>query len=228
MADVRGLTYNVDLALCIDSTGSMEGFIGKVKQNALHLYKDICDMMEKKHRVIDRLRIRVISFKDYLADGNEAMMVSDFFELPEQADELSECIDMITAEGGGDLPEDGLEALAYAMTSAWNTEGLKKRHLIVIWTDAPTHQIGHGKSASNYPKNMAKDFAELSQWWGDVQNRGKMAQRAKRLVLFAPDAPEWNRIAREWNNVIMAPSALDKGLSEFDYQTVLSGIVNTI
>ena len=76
------------------------------------------------------------------------------------------------AFGGGDDPEDGLEALAYAIRSKWNTEGLKKRQLIVVWSDAPAHELGFGKSAENYPKKMAKDFNELTQWWGDKDNTG--------------------------------------------------------
>ncbi len=41
--------------------------------------------------------------------------------------------------------EDGLEALGYAMKSDWNNDGMKKRHVIVLWTDANTHPIGYGK-----------------------------------------------------------------------------------
>ena len=33
----------------------------EVKQNALNLYRDIVAEMEKKHKVIDQLRVRVIA-----------------------------------------------------------------------------------------------------------------------------------------------------------------------
>lgn len=221
------LTYNVDLVFCIDSTGSMSNIINIVKQNALNLYADICRIMEEKHKVIDKMRVRVISFRDYLADGENAMMTSDFFDLPEQAEDLKGCVDYIEADGGGDIPEDGLEALAYAIRSPWNSEGMKKRHVIVLWSDAPTHELGHGKKAANYPANMAKSFEELSLWWGDIQTGGHMDQRAKRLLIFTPNVPEWSRIAAEWNNVIMVTTTAE-GLTDVVYEEVLAGICNTI
>ena len=35
------LTYNVDIVMCIDCTGSMQGLIDTVKQNALKFYLDL-------------------------------------------------------------------------------------------------------------------------------------------------------------------------------------------
>lgn len=101
------LTYNVDMVFCIDSTGSMRHVLDFVKQNALNLYQDITREMEKKHKTIHQLRVKVIAFRDYIADGEEAMLSSDFFTLPEQAEMLRDCVEGIHAKGGGDIPEDG-------------------------------------------------------------------------------------------------------------------------
>lgn len=51
------LTYHVDIVFCIDATGSMRHVLDLVKQNALNLYRDIVAEMEKKHKVIDQLRV---------------------------------------------------------------------------------------------------------------------------------------------------------------------------
>ena len=64
-------------------TGSMRHVIDIVKENALHFYQDVVSTMKKKNKIIDQLRVRVITFRDYLADGERAMMSSDFFTLPE-------------------------------------------------------------------------------------------------------------------------------------------------
>ena len=172
------LSYHVDMVFCIDSTGSMRHVLDFVKQNALHLYRDVTGTMEKKRKVISRMRIRVIAFRDYVADGDEAMMASDFFVLPDQAQQFYDCVNGITAQGGGDIPEDGMEALAYAIRSDWTREGVKKRHIIVVWSDAPTHPLGHGKIAPWYPEGMAEDFEELSLWWEDEQLGGAMDENA--------------------------------------------------
>lgn len=221
------LTYHVDMVLCIDATGSMRHVIDFVKQNALNLYQDIADTMKKKNRVIQQLRVRVIAFRDYIADGEDAMLASEFFTLPQEAEAFSECVNSIAAKGGGDIPEDGLEALAYAIRSDWTREGVKKRHIIVLWSDAPTHDLGFAKAVPWYPEGMAKDFEELSLWWEDEQLGGGMDENAKRLLLFAPDDTAWNRISTEWGQVIHVQT-VSEGLEEVEYSQVLDAICNTI
>ena len=98
------LTYHVDMVFCIDATGSMRHVIDFVKQNALNLYRDITEEMQKKHKVVDRMRVRVMAFRDYVADGEDAMLSSDFFELPQQAQLFYDCVNGIEARGGGDIP----------------------------------------------------------------------------------------------------------------------------
>ena len=114
--------YGVDIVFCIDATESMDPILDSVKKNALNFYSDFHAVMEKKKKKIGRLRVRVIAFRDYLADGEQAMLVTNFFELPEQSQDLEMCIRSIEAKGGGDDPEDGYEALAYAIKSDWNME----------------------------------------------------------------------------------------------------------
>jgi len=221
------LTYNVDMVFCIDATGSMRHVIDFVKNNALNLYQDIVSAMVKKHKVISQMRVKVIAFRDYIADGENAMLTSDFFVLPQQAELFAECVNGIKARGGGDIPEDGLEALGYAIRSDWTREGVKKRHIIVVWSDAPTHELGYAKAAPWYPEGMAKSFEELSLWWEDQQLGGDMDENAKRLLIFAPDIPEWNRVSQEWGQVIHVQT-VSEGLMDVEYQQVVDAVCNTI
>lgn len=216
------------MVFCIDATGSMGGVIDMVKNNAVNFYGDVTNAMALKNKTINKMRIRVIAFRDYLADGDDAMLVTDFFTLPEQVADFEKCVKSIEAFGGGDDPEDGLEALGYAIRSKWDTEGMKKRHVIVVWTDASTHMLGYGNKAPNYPQHMAKDFNELTTWWGDCQNKGFINQNAKRLLLFAPNEPYWKNISDSWDNVIHFPSVAGEGLSELDYKQIIDSISNTI
>lgn len=228
MSENYKVTYSVDMVFCIDATGSMGNVIDMVKNNALHFYNDVKNAMAAKSKTIDTLRVRIVAFRDYIADGNEAMLATDFFTLPDQAADFEACVRSIEAFGGGDDPEDGLEALGYAIKSKWNTEGMKKRQVIVVWTDAETHPLGYANTAPNYPEKMAKTFDELTAWWGDAQNNGFIDQRAKRMLLFAPNAPYWSTISDTWDNVIHFPSAAGRGLGEFDYNQIIDSISNTI
>lgn len=232
------LSYNVDLALCIDCTETMDNILNIVKQRALSFYDDIQNSMREKGKAIDQLRVRLIAFRDYLAyddelrrkvHGNKPMLVSDFFPMPEEAYKLEVCMKSLQAVGGGDEEEDGLEALAYAIRSDWTTKGSKDRHIIVLWTDAAPHPLGFGKESVRYPKGMAEDMDELTQWWGDRDDPGFMTeQSAKRLILFAPSKGDWETISDNWDNVIHFPSNAGDGLKDVDYQTILSCIAQTI
>lgn len=222
-------SYNVDICLCIDKTGSMRSIINTVKNNALNLYDDIKTSMEAKGKHIGQLRIRVVWFGDYLADGKEAMLVSSIFTLPEEIESFRACVNGVTAIGGGDTPEDGLEALAYAMRTKWCQDGWKKRHIIAVFTDAPVHELGYGKASEFYPKRgMPATFGELCEMWGDGQTPGEMNYSAKRLLLFAPETSYWQRIANEWENVILHPAREAGGLSDVTYSIMLDTIVNSV
>ena len=228
MASNYELNYAVDLVFVIDSTGSMRPILDTVKNNALNFYGDFMEIMNKKNKPVQSVRIRIIAFRDYYYDKENAMLTTDFFELPKQAELFSDCVNSIEPRGGGDDPEDGLEALAYAMKSNWNTEAVKKRHVIVLWTDDGTHPLGFGKHVPNYPNGMAKDFDELTKWWGSRGNQGIMDEASKRLLLFAPDKESYTSIYNSWNNVVFYESEAGKGLEEADYQTILEAISNSI
>ena len=222
-------TYHVDLCLCIDKTGSMKPIMDTVKANAMNLYNDIVNAMSAKAKVIDRFRIRVIWFGDYLAD-EEPMVLYPFMDMPEEMEDYRDAVSSMKPYGGGDAPEDGLEALAYAIRSPWCTTGVKRRHIIVMFTDAPAHDLGFGKADPNYPKSgeMPDSLGKLTEMWGFKDRPGEMENAAKRLILFAPDEGNWHTIRAGWNNVVLQPVTRDKGLREISYQAVLDGIANSI
>lgn len=232
------MKYNVDIVFCIDCTESMDNILNIVKSRSLCFHSDVQETMKQKGKEIERLRIRVVAFRDYLAYDeelrkkahcNEPMLITDFFVLPDDAHKLEVSVKSLQPIGGGDDPEDGLEALAYAIRSDWSTSGSKNRHIIVLWTDQPPHELGFGSLASKYPKGMAHNIGELTEWWGDGFDTGFMPiQSAKRLILFAPNEGAWGTISECWDNVIHLPSNAGDHLKDMDYQTILSCIAQTI
>ena len=227
-----GMDYTVDMVFVIDATGSMEDTTGAqkriiniVKENALNFYGDFIKMMDEKSKHVRQLRVRIVAFRDYIADGENAMMMTDFFLLPQQADIFEQCINSINAFGGGDIPEDGLEALSYAIRSDWTQEGAKRRQVIVVWTDACTHDLGYGASSPYYPSGLPTSMAELTDWW---DNETYIHPNYKRLVIFAPDEPGWNHISQNWDNVIHFPSTAGNGLAERNYKDILNVLANSI
>jgi hypothetical protein len=157
------------------------------------------------------------------------MILSPFLTLPDQMQQFESFVKKVSAQGGGDEPEDALEALAYAMRSDWCEDGWRKRHIIALFTDASAHELGFGKDASTYPREgMPQNFGELSEMWGDEDDPGEMDYQAKRLLLFAPDVTFWHTISNCWENTVIRTVKGATGLSDVSYQAMLDTIVNSV
>lgn len=223
----QGIKYTVDIIMCIDCTGSMSSIIDTVKGNALKFYPDLKRALEAKDKHIDTLRIKVIAFRDYYVDGDLAMHESSFFNFPEQQGDFQITVNKLTATGGGDEPENGLEALALALKSDWNKSGDRRREIVIIWTDASAHPLEKSGKPSTYPTFLPKNFNELADWWSGDQT-GYVSTTAQRLIIFAPDNYPWLDISEHWENAIHHASKAGAGLSDLDYETILSAIVKSV
>ena len=82
LAAPRGLSYAVDIVFCIDVTGSMTPILDAVKANALGFYDDVQTNLTAKGKNVAQLRVRVVAFRDFVADGDAALEESPFYTLP--------------------------------------------------------------------------------------------------------------------------------------------------
>jgi hypothetical protein len=226
LAAPRGLSYAVDIVFCIDVTGSMTPIIDQVKANALRFYDDVQSNLTAKGKNVDQLRVRVIGFRDFVADGAAALDESPFFTLPDERADFSAFVNGLVAEGGGDAPESGLEAVALAIDSPWTTTGDRRRQVIVVWTDQPAQPLNPSVLPPDIASRVSPDFSALTDAWEDEQ--GRMGSSSKRLILFAPDGPGWSDISGVWENVVHHPSQAGGGLSEVDYGTIIDSIGNSV
>ena len=137
MASSFKLKYNIDIVFCVDCTQSMEKHMDYVKNCIKKFPDDVCRSFENKCKSYDQLRIRIIAFRDYAFCGKDAMLTTEFMKLPEETDAFEKVVDSLTAFGGTDVAEDGLEALAYAINSDWDTDGMWRSQVIVVFSDAP-------------------------------------------------------------------------------------------
>lgn len=228
MADLQGMgEYYVDIVMCIDATGSMSPIIDEVKGNALSFHQRFVDSMEESEREVAQLRIKVIVFRDYGYD-DEPMVESEFYTLPEQNEEFRNFVNSIEAKGGGDAPENALEAIALALKSDWTTGGAKRRHAILVFSDAPALALGERAGNSSYPGDLPKDIAQLGAWWeGTDQTLGSTYQaKAGRLVAFVPNANPWTEL-QAWNRYWPAFSPAGTGLPDVDIQSAIDLMVGS-
>jgi hypothetical protein len=226
LAAPRGLSYAVDIVFCIDVTGSMTPILDAVKANALGFYDDVQTNLTAKGKNVTQLRVRVVAFRDFAADGDAALEESPFYPLPDERAAFSEFVNGLIPQGGGDHPESGLEAVAVAINSPWTNIGDRRRQVIVVWTDQPANPLDPSVVPADLASRVPADFSALTDAWEDEQ--GVMASNSKRLILFAPDGPGWSDISAVWENVVHHPSQAGGGLSEVDYGTIIDSIGNSV
>ncbi len=229
---------NVDIVFVVDATESMQPLIDKVKSLTLSFREELEKGLERNKRRINNLRIKVIVFRDYYVDDKYAMEESRFFILPEEKQDFYNFVSKIRAGGGGDEPESGLEALALALRSDFVKDGDKKRHIIVLFTDASAHPFEQQMDGvpNNYPAKMFRNLGELYQTWGTGQDAlgvtsdfaTRMLKDAKRLVLFAPSLYPWNEIELDLENVIRKDMDKGNGGRDLDLEDVIALISSSI
>lgn len=223
MVDGQSVKYAVDLVMCIDGTGSMSHLIEEVKSAALNFAQLIEARMKEKSKKIDQLRARVIVFRDYWADSpDKVMQCSEFFDLRSQSSYLDNFVSPIKAEGGGDEPENGLEAVGLALKSNWEKGDFNKhRYVVVVFTDASAHSLDKSGKPSHYPNDIPKTFDDLTDYWHE------MPESDKRLLLFAPDADPWTMMS-SWENTIHYVSEAGRGLEDVETEAILDAIANSL
>ncbi len=242
---LEGIQTDVDIVFCIDVTLSMTPVIDKVKALTLSLDEKLILKMKKDgQRPVRQLRVRVIAFRDYYCDGEYSMQESDFFTLPAQKREFHDFVNSLEAKGGGDEPENALEALALAMKSDWvkvaDRTKERDRNVIVMFTDASAHKFEVSSECSKealesvgYPEDMMKNYKELYDAWNfqqpglAIQNTGlyDMSKYAKRLVLFAPeDVYPWSDMVEEFEQLSFVHLDPGNGGKELNEDVIIATI----
>lgn len=207
--------YKIDIALVIDATGSMGPFMDKVKADIIKVPAEIKDALEKENKMVESMRIKVIDFADYGFDGSDAIHQTEFYDAETEGDKITDAINNIQYERrGGDIPENGLEALYEAMASDWVDPKPNGRHIIVLVTDAPPLDLGERAECVGYDKDRYPETVDdLGEIWNPTDMQGgdsglKLNPLKARLVLFAPQGTiaghSWDEVAK-WERVIFKP-----------------------
>ena len=78
--------------------------------------------------------------------------------------------------------------------------GARRRHLIVVFTDASASELGVGLDSPQYPDGMPSSLAELGAWWEgtDPSLSSTYERKSGRMVAFVPHAEPWIDM-QSWN-----------------------------
>jgi len=225
------LQYAVDIVMCVDATASMTPTLSNVKHSVLSFPTRLAQEMARKGRGISSLRLKVVAFRDFGDRADDALVESAFFTVPDELDAFERAVRRLTPSGGGDAPESGLEALAVAMASDWETGLDRRRHVIVMFTDAPAHPLGDRRqtAAAGYPRGIPSSLDGLFAQWGHAQSADALMENsAKRLLIFAPEEYPWSDITDDWNHTLFFPSEAGEGLQEWEMDEIIATIANSL
>jgi hypothetical protein len=131
---------NVDIAVCLDVTGSMKPYFDAIRLRLIPMLKEMSAEFAS-------FRIGMVFYKDYYDE-----YLNKVFPFTRDFDALQRNISSVRVGGGGDIPEAVYEALyAGATKLSWEAD---KRIMLLIG-DAPPHPRPRG----NITKQMADSEA---------------------------------------------------------------------
>jgi len=120
---------NVDIAVCLDVTGSMEPYFDALRLQLIPMLKDMSAGFTS-------FRIGMVFYKDYFDE-----FMNKVFPFTRDFDALQKSISGVRVSGGGDIPEAVYEAL-YAGATKLSWEADKK--IMILIGDAPPHPRPRG------------------------------------------------------------------------------------
>ncbi len=134
--DFRGVGQGrpTDIVFVIDVTESMQPYIDAVKQNMIAFAHDLAANNRD-------YRLGLVTFEDYVVSQYPDCNCDYRNALTSDVNKFVSWVGTLHAGGGGDIPEDQLDALAYASTLPFRPEA---QAILILITDAPCHKAGDG------------------------------------------------------------------------------------
>ena len=214
MAKSRKLNCSVDLVFVIDATGSMRQIMDKIKQIAIALPKSLTDAVKKAGKNMRKIRVKVIDFADFKAEGKDTIHESPFYNASTQIVQIINEFDTIKmvndageGRGGDEIPENALEAIWLAMNSDFTEERPDEnvRQIIMVFTDASPLNFQERAKYPGYARyNFPARIDEMRRLWGKYYGgelklrteesdeeiernlKVKLTPACARMILYAP------------------------------------------
>lgn len=202
-----------DIVICVDSTGSMAPVIDKLKAEIHRFITDLESPPEQNLQAVD-WRLRVIGFRDLDADGSGGWVHRDAPLVNTAADARAQ-IDRLAAEGGGDEPESGLDAIwSAAAKTSWRRPCTR---IIVFFSDASAHPRLHRSTVAEGA--VADDASAVAQ---------AVVENSCYLHAWAPHCPPWDILASVPRVHFTALTSAGDGLSSINFGELMVNLRKTV
>jgi hypothetical protein len=193
--DFRGVGQGrpVDIVFVMDVTESMQPYIDAVKQNMIAFARDL----QSNNR---DYRLGLVTFEDYVVSKYPDCNCAYRDKLTNDVNEFISWVGSLHAGGGGDIPEDQLDALAYASSFPFRPEA---QVILILITDAPPHHAGDGSAHTEHDGAYWSHHPDRSADVSDMTGE-KVAQMLQKngITLYAVVPPPF--IAPEYAEIVRA------------------------
>jgi len=192
--DFRGVGQGrpVDIVFVMDVTESMQPYIDAVKQNMISFARDL----QANNR---DYRLGLVTFEDYVVSKYPDCNCAYRDKLTSNVNEFITWVGSLHAGGGGDIPEDQLDALVYGASFPFRPEA---QVILILITDAPPHVKGDGPDRVGdlaYQRHHPDPTADVTDQTGDSVAR---LLEKNGITLYAVVPPPF--IAPEYAEVVHA------------------------
>lgn len=156
----QGQGRPVDIVFVVDITESMQPYIDAVKQNVIAFAQDLAANNRD-------YRLGLVTFEDYVVSKYPDCGCAYRNKMTSDVKQFIEWIGSLHSGGGGDIPEDQLDALAYASTFAFRPEA---QGILILISDAPSHKRGDGPDPNGdqaYRDHHPDPNADVTNLTGD-------------------------------------------------------------
>ncbi|MGD0291064.1 MAG: FHA domain-containing protein [Candidatus Binataceae bacterium] len=192
--DFRGVGQGrpVDIVFVLDVTESMQPYIDAVKQNIIQFAQDLAANNRD-------YRLGLVTFEDYVISQYPDCNCEYRNTMTSDVQKFIGWVAPLHAGGGGDIPEDQLDALAYTASLPFRPEA---QGIAILITDAPSHKAGDGPDRTGdaaYQLHHPDPNADVTEETGD-----KVAALMQKngITLYAVAPPPF--IAPEYAEVVTA------------------------
>ena len=192
--DFRGVGQGrpVDIVFVLNVTESMQPYIDAVKQNVIAFAQDLQSNSRD-------YRLGLVTFEDYVVSSYPDCNCAYRNAFTSNVKQFTDWVGTLHAGGGGDIPENQLDALAYAAKFPFRPEA---EGIIIIVTDAPPHHDGDGSANFGTRPGLLGPSHSRAAGDGSHGHQGRRLMKKNGLTLYGVVPPPF--IAPEYQEIVDA------------------------
>ena len=192
--DFRGVGQGrpVDIVFVLDVTESMQPYIDAVKQNVIQFAQDLSANNRD-------YRLGLVTFEDYVVSKYPDCNCAYRNSFTSDVHQFTDWVSSLHAGGGGDIPEDQLDALAYAASFPFRPQA---EGIIIIVTDAPPHHKGDGSRYTQHDQAYYDHHSRDTDVTDETGDDVAATLKKNGLTLYAVVPPPF--IAPEYQQIVDA------------------------